>query len=221
MAAKKKKRIGGRAAPATGSSRARKKSKVGAAKRAPTKGGKKSAKRPKPATSSRGKAAESNKVTVGDGEIDVPSIERLVRLMAENDLLEIEVRNGPDHQVRLSRRHEQGPMMYSAPPPMAVPAPAAARAAAEAPAAPEHDPNVVEFLSPMVGTFYRAPSPESPPYITTGDRVVDESVLCIIEAMKVLNEIKSEVKGEVIDILVENGEAVEYGQPLFLIRKAG
>ena len=65
------------------------------------------------------------------------------------------------------------------------------------------------------------PSPEQPPYVTTGDKVVDETVLCIIEAMKVLNEIKAEVKGEIVDVLVENGEAVEYGQPLFLIRKSG
>ncbi|MFG0317489.1 MAG: acetyl-CoA carboxylase biotin carboxyl carrier protein [Planctomycetota bacterium JB042] len=214
MAARKRKTTGGAA-------------KKKAAPRKKTTTRKKAIVRKKGAARKGGRSggAASNKVTVGEGEIDVPSIERLVRLMAENDLLEIEVRNGPDHQVRLSRRGEPGQVVYSAPPPpMSAPAAAPARPAAEAAAAapaPAADPNVFEFLSPMVGTFYRAPNPESPPYVTTGDRVSEDAVLCIIEAMKVLNEIKAEVKGEVVDILVENGEAVEYGQPLFLIRKSG
>ena len=75
-----------------------------------------------------------------------------------------------------------------------------------------------EFNSPIVGTFYTAPSPESAPYVTEGDKVKKDSILCIIEAMKVMNEIKAELSGEIIEVLVENGEAVEYGQPLFLIR---
>ncbi|MBM4014796.1 MAG: acetyl-CoA carboxylase biotin carboxyl carrier protein, partial [Planctomycetes bacterium] len=75
-----------------------------------------------------------------------------------------------------------------------------------------------KFLSPMVGTLYRAPSPEAKPFVMEGDTVKADSVLCIIEAMKVLNEIKAEKAGKIVQILVENGEAVEYGQPLFLIQ---
>jgi len=83
----------------------------------------------------------------------------------------------------------------------------------------EEDKNIVEIKSPMVGTFYRAPSPESPPYVQAGDRVNPETVLCIVEAMKLMNEIKAEMSGTVMDILVENGQPVEYGQPMFTIKK--
>jgi acetyl-CoA carboxylase biotin carboxyl carrier protein len=72
--------------------------------------------------------------------------------------------------------------------------------------------------SPMVGTFYRAPSPEADPYVQTGDKLTESTVVCIVEAMKLMNEIEAEVRGEVVEILVENGELVEYGQPLFLIK---
>jgi acetyl-CoA carboxylase biotin carboxyl carrier protein len=83
----------------------------------------------------------------------------------------------------------------------------------------EIDKNMVEIKSPMVGTFYRAPSPESPPYVQVGDRVNPDSILCIVEAMKLMNEIKAELSGTILDILVENGQPVEYGQPMFKIRK--
>lgn len=86
--------------------------------------------------------------------------------------------------------------------------------------APEEDKNTVEVKSPMVGTFYRAPSPDSPPYVETGDQVNKDSVLCIVEAMKLMNEIKAEISGSVVDILVENGQPVEYGQPMFKIKKS-
>src|SRR5690554_4554305 len=74
------------------------------------------------------------------------------------------------------------------------------------------------ITSPMVGTFYAAPSPESPPYVKVGDKVTDETVVCIVEAMKLMNEIEAEVKGEIVEILVENGQLVEYGQELFLVK---
>jgi len=83
----------------------------------------------------------------------------------------------------------------------------------------DEDENVVEVQSPMVGTFYRAPSPESPPYVQLGDHVNPDTVLCIVEAMKLMNEIKAEMSGTVVDILVENGQPVEYGQPMFKIKK--
>jgi acetyl-CoA carboxylase biotin carboxyl carrier protein len=78
---------------------------------------------------------------------------------------------------------------------------------------------VVAIESPMIGTFYSAPSPDSEPFSRVGKRVDEESVVCIIEAMKVLNEIKAELRGEIVEILVENGDPVEFGQPLFLVKK--
>jgi acetyl-CoA carboxylase biotin carboxyl carrier protein len=78
--------------------------------------------------------------------------------------------------------------------------------------------NFHRITSPMVGTFYEAPSPESGPYIKKGDKVNEESIVCIVEAMKLMNEIEAEVSGEIVDILVENGELVEYGQDLFLVK---
>lgn len=74
------------------------------------------------------------------------------------------------------------------------------------------------ITSPMVGTFYAAPSPESPPYVKVGDKVSDESIVCIVEAMKLMNEIEAEVKGEIVEVLVENGQLVEFGQELFLVK---
>jgi acetyl-CoA carboxylase biotin carboxyl carrier protein len=80
------------------------------------------------------------------------------------------------------------------------------------------DERLHKIVSPMVGTFYRAPSPESEPYVKEGDHVNEDTVVCIVEAMKLMNEIEAEVKGEIVKILVENGQLVEYGQPLFLVR---
>ena len=83
---------------------------------------------------------------------------------------------------------------------------------------PSFPPDAVVIRSPIVGTFYRTPSPDSPPYVDIGDIVDKGQTLCIIEAMKIMNEIESEVRGEVLDVLVENAEPVEYGQPLFLVK---
>ncbi|MBK6941139.1 MAG: acetyl-CoA carboxylase biotin carboxyl carrier protein [Planctomycetes bacterium] len=158
--------------------------------------------------------------------MDMGAIEHLIRLMTDNGLMEVEVRSGEDRKIRLSRRaNDSQPMMFSSPTPQAFaaapPAAAGSAPAAGAPAAKSRPSDVFEFVSPMVGTFYRAPSPEAPPYCSTGDKVQPGSVLCIIEAMKVMNEIKAELGGEVVDILVENGEAVEFGQPLLHIKKTG
>ena len=81
----------------------------------------------------------------------------------------------------------------------------------------EQDTNSVEIKSPMVGTFYRAPSPESAPYVEIGQNVEPGQVICIIEAMKLMNEIKAEVKGKILEVLVDNAEPIEFGQPIFLI----
>jgi acetyl-CoA carboxylase biotin carboxyl carrier protein len=100
----------------------------------------------------------------------------------------------------------------------AHPAPAAGAVEARAPQAPEAPTtNLVEITSPMVGTFYRAPAPEAPPYVEVGSRVVKGQTLCILEAMKLMNELESEVQGVVTEVCVENSEPVEYGQVLFRI----
>ncbi|MBD1373246.1 acetyl-CoA carboxylase biotin carboxyl carrier protein [Hazenella sp. IB182357] len=83
----------------------------------------------------------------------------------------------------------------------------------------QEDKNLHQIVSPMVGTFYRASSPDADPYVKEGDHVTEKTVVCIVEAMKLMNEIDADVKGEVIKILVENGQLVEYGEPLFLIKK--
>jgi acetyl-CoA carboxylase biotin carboxyl carrier protein len=80
------------------------------------------------------------------------------------------------------------------------------------------DSSLVKIVSPMVGTFYRAPAPDAPPYVQVGDKVTERTVVCIVEAMKLMNEIEAEVRGEIVDILVENGQLVEYGQPMFLVK---
>ncbi|WP_332645214.1 acetyl-CoA carboxylase biotin carboxyl carrier protein [Lysinibacillus sp. 54212] len=103
----------------------------------------------------------------------------------------------------------------------AAPAPAAAPAPVkeEAPAAPvSADADLHKITSPMVGTFYQAPSPDSPAYVKVGDKVGEESIVCIVEAMKLFNEIEAEITGEIVEILVKDGQLVEYGQPLFLVK---
>lgn len=103
----------------------------------------------------------------------------------------------------------------AAPAPVAAPAPAAAAPAAPAPA---QDPSLHKIVSPMVGTFYSAPAPDAAPYVKAGARVDEKTVVCILEAMKLMNEIEADVKGEIVEVLVENGQLVEYGQPLFLVK---
>lgn len=102
-------------------------------------------------------------------------------------------------------------------------APAAPAKAEEAPAAPaaapaSNDPSLHKIVSPMVGTFYAAPNPDSPAYVKVGDKVGDETIVCIVEAMKLFNEIEAEVKGEIVEVLAKDGDLVEYGQPLFLVK---
>jgi acetyl-CoA carboxylase biotin carboxyl carrier protein len=95
---------------------------------------------------------------------------------------------------------------------------AEAPAKEEAPAAPAADENLQKVVSPMVGTFYQSPSPDADAYVKPGSKVSEDSVVCIVEAMKLFNEIEAEVKGEIVEILVKDGQLVEYGQPLFLVK---
>jgi acetyl-CoA carboxylase biotin carboxyl carrier protein len=142
--------------------------------------------------------------------MDLDKIKELLALMDENDLAEVEIEE-EGKKVRLRKTEVK-----------MAPVVAAARAPEQAPAqiqqAPERPKDCVEIPSPMVGTFYRAGSPDADPYVKIGDVVEPETIVCIIEAMKVMNEIKAEMHGEIVDILVENGDVIEFGQPLFLIR---
>ena len=156
--------------------------------------------------------------------MDLRKLKKLIDLVQESGIGEIEITEG-EEKVRISRQIASQPMIMAAPamqPMMApglMPAPAGAMPAAAAPAAAEAAPQPTghHLKSPMVGTFYRAPSPGSPPFVEVGQAVSKGQTLCIIEAMKLLNEIESDVAGTVKAILVENGQPVEYGQPLFVI----
>ena len=151
--------------------------------------------------------------------MDLRKLKKLIDLVQESGIGEIEITEG-EEKVRISRQAPPGPMMMAAPQmhhvgvgmPGAGMAPAEAAAAA-APAEPKGH----TLKSPMVGTFYRAPSPGAPSFVDVGQSVSKGQSLCIIEAMKLLNEIESDVAGTIKAILVENGQPVEYGQPLFLI----
>lgn len=150
--------------------------------------------------------------------MSVEKIRELLELMNENDLVEMEVEEDA-FKVKLRKPQAVAPMMTAAAMPMAT-APAAAAPGSAAPAAPkaEDDPSLTPITSPIVGTFYRASSPEADVFVEPGTTVTSDTVVCIVEAMKIMNEIKAGLKGEIVKILVENGEPVEYGQTLFLAR---
>ena len=147
--------------------------------------------------------------------MDLKIIKKLISLMNTNDLVEVEIEE-KGQKIRLKKNSIQN-----------IPNPAPALAPSATPPKPytkesdeaqkmeegEH----VFINSPMVGTFYQASSPEAEPFISPGDTITQDSVLCIIEAMKVMNEIKAEISGKIVELLVENGEAVEYGQPLYKV----
>jgi acetyl-CoA carboxylase biotin carboxyl carrier protein len=151
--------------------------------------------------------------------MDFKDLKKIVDLVKENDIVEFDLQDG---EFRLSTKlRGSDPIYVSAPGTASAPAPAPAApagGAASAPAAPAADKPSVK--SPMVGTFYRAVSPDADPFVKPGDVVEADSTVCIIEAMKVMNEIKAEVKGRISRVLVENAQAVEFGQPLFEIEPA-
>jgi oxaloacetate decarboxylase alpha subunit len=149
-----------------------------------------------------------------DGRLNFEEIRELVRIASEADITELEVEAG--HLRVAIRKAPRG----AAPQPVAsAPAPVPPAAAPLSPDAPS--PHWVPVTAPMVGTFYRAPGPDQPPFVQEGDRVEVGQTLCIIEAMKMFNEIPAEVSGRVVRVLAENGAPVEYGQPLFLIDPHG
>ena len=152
--------------------------------------------------------------------MDLKTIKQVIDLMKRSELSEFEFEED-GFKLRLSRQSNNpvAQVMQSVAPVNPV---AAAPAPASAPAAKEkaEDPNVGIINSPMVGTFYGAPSPDSENFTDVGKKVDADSIVCIIEAMKVMNEIQADVKGTITEILVEDGEAIEFGQPLFKYKKA-
>jgi acetyl-CoA carboxylase biotin carboxyl carrier protein len=151
--------------------------------------------------------------------VDLKDIKAIIDLMKKNSVSEFELER-QDFKIRLKRggnggtvttAYDEPTVLAYASAPAAIPAPVAAPV--PAPASSELD-----VKSPMIGTFYRAPSPESAPYVEVGVEVNPDTVVCIIEAMKVMNEIKAEVKGVITQVMVENAKPVEFGQPLFKVR---
>jgi acetyl-CoA carboxylase biotin carboxyl carrier protein len=162
--------------------------------------------------------------------VDLKDIKAIIDLMRKNSLTEFEMEH-QDFKIKLKRgtsgNGDDGmPVSYTMPLPVALQTPMVAAGAAMAagatpvgaPAAAASESNLLEIKSPMIGTFYRAPSPESAEYVEVGSEVNADTVVCLIEAMKVMNEIKAECKGVVTQILVDNAKPVEFGQPLFKIR---
>lgn len=150
--------------------------------------------------------------------MDLRKLKKLIDLVEESGIAEIEVTEG-EEKVRITRSTAAQTIYAPAPVQHAVPAAQApaVSAPATAPAAPASADNANAQKSPMVGTFYRAPSPTSPAFVEVGQSVKEGDTLCIIEAMKLMNEIEAEKSGVVKAILVENGQPVEYGEPLFII----
>jgi len=157
---------------------------------------------------------------------DLRKIKELIEIMKQNGLVEVEIKHGDD-KICLKRSQSQPAFGgVSVPAPMigqvtpAVPGPAnkehTARSVPTLDTQSSED--LVEIKSPLVGTFYATPSPDSEPYVEVGSHVESQTVVCIVEAMKVMNEIKTETSGTITDILVSNGQAIEYGQVLFRIR---
>jgi len=157
---------------------------------------------------------ETEATEPGAGKVDVEAIRQLLMLMEEHGLAELEIEQ-EDMAVRLRKAGQNAPapaptVIAAAPPPApAVPAPEAA---------PEEEESLPTIDSPMVGTFYEASSPDADPFVGVGDHVEESTIVCVVEAMKVFNEIRAEKSGTIEAVLVKNATPVEFGQPLFAIR---
>lgn len=159
--------------------------------------------------------------------MDIKIIQDLVKIINKTNIAEISIEEA-DFKVTIKQKEDKvetvvaAPVAYAAPavaaPAPAPAAPAAAPAPATAPAAPAA--NTVTIKSPMIGTFYRSSGPDKPAFVNIGDEVAPGKVVCIVEAMKLFNEIESEVKGKIVKVLVEDASPVEYDQPLFLVEPA-
>lgn len=159
----------------------------------------------------------------GDAPFDLDKLKQLVEMMESHGLTEVNLRRG-DEQWRLRRGPEVvqvAPQYAPAPMPMAAasaPVIASAAPASAAAAAPAADAGLIDIKSPTVGTFYAAPSPGEPAFVSVGSVVTPETIVCLLEAMKVFNQIPAEVSGTITAILVKSGDAIEFGQPLFRVK---
>ncbi len=150
--------------------------------------------------------------------LDIRKLKELVRLMVANDLTELDLRDS-EEQVTLRRhRLDHAPPLDAGPPPTAAAPSTRDTAAAPTAAAAIAASWLTKIASPMVGTFYASASPNGDPFVNTGSVVEPDTVVCLVEAMKIFNEIKAECSGTVEKVLVNNGDAIEFGQSLFLIR---
>jgi acetyl-CoA carboxylase biotin carboxyl carrier protein len=179
------------------------------------------------------KTSKTSAAKVSEPSLNLEEIREIAELVEKYGFTDFEFEN---EKIRLRLSKNPAPQVvqaiqpYAAPPisaPHSAPVEAKSETAktetphpgAQAETAAAADEDLHKITSPIVGTFYRAPSPDKPPYVKEGDTVSPETVVCIVEAMKLMNEIQAEVAGEVVKIYVENGQPVEYGQPLFGIRK--
>ena len=161
--------------------------------------------------------------------LDLKQIKQIIELMKRNELSEfaveeegfkLKIRRGSNGLPLISTgRGSNAPFPVGEATPMLPSVSAATNQASAAPGGPKEETDVTYVKSPMVGTFYRAASPDSKPFAELGAKVVENSVVCIIEAMKIMNEIQAETKGTVVEVLVENGQPVEYGQRLFKLKQ--
>ena len=148
--------------------------------------------------------------------MNLKEIKEMINLMNENNLTELEVeRDGL--KIRLKKGRGVEVEVVEGVEEVAPPLPQKTPPAEEKVGVKREVANIIEIKAPMVGTFYRAPSPDAEPFVEVGSKIEEDQVICIIEAMKLMNEIKSGVKGKVLEVLVENGEAVEFDQPLFRV----
>jgi acetyl-CoA carboxylase biotin carboxyl carrier protein len=153
-----------------------------------------------------------------ESDSDFDKIEKLIEIMKANDLVEVEIKHGDD-KILLKRASPTAAVIpiVGSPPPVTAP-PVAVPASQTQEQVTLKEQGLETIKSPLVGTFYSQPSPDSDAFVEVGSKVEPKSVVCIIEAMKVMNEIKAEMAGTIAEILVKNGQAVEFGQPLFKIK---
>jgi len=158
--------------------------------------------------------------------LDLPEIQKLIRIIEKSPITEFELED-KDLKIKISKNGSHSQVVQTVVPSQMSAAPVAAPVTSEgfpapvAEQAPVAAKSIVEIKAPMVGTFYRAPSPDADNYANVGDRVEPNRVLCIIEAMKLMNEVESELSGKVVEVCVENAEPVEFGQVLFRVDTAG
>ncbi|NOX53018.1 MAG: acetyl-CoA carboxylase biotin carboxyl carrier protein [Planctomycetes bacterium] len=156
------------------------------------------------------------------GPFDLEKLKALIEMMEEHGVTEVSLRRGEEHW-RLRRGPQEGAQLMAPGGYVPVPAPSASpspppAASAEPETKPAEEEEAVYIKSPTVGTFYSSPSPDDPPFVEVGSEVEPDTIVCIVEAMKVFNQIPAEVSGTIAEILVKNGDPVEYGQPLFRVR---